>query len=88
MIGLGFMFLSCFLGKCRPCLGFAWHLALSGLLSYILQTDAHVPLGIDANHLIAGAAVHLVLGALIGFLCCSNCAACSSECPIAKKKHH
>ncbi len=88
MIGLGAIFVGNFLNGATCLLSSSvWHLALAGFLSYLLQTDLHVALGIDGNHLMIGAAVHLVLGAIYvycGTVCCGS--SCSAKSEKDKKK--
>ncbi len=71
MVGLGAIFVRCAISNTPPKGGYMWHLTLAGFLSYVLQVDSYQSTGVNPVHLIAGAAVHLVLGVLFAYVTCS-----------------
>ena len=67
LIGFGAVIFSLFVGKAGSFTLFTvsfWHIGLAGFLSYLLQFDLYEPLGVNKDHLIIGAAGHLVFAAI------------------------
>lgn len=78
MVGLGAVLAGCaYNGGCAFCAS-VWHIAFTVFLSLILNNDDHIPLGIDAQHLEIGAAVHGVI-ALV-YIIFGGCCGCGTSC--------
>ncbi len=86
MVGLGFIFISAVFGGAVPGASFIWHLAVSGFLSFVLETDTHKAVGVDPKHLIIGAAAHLALGAILAFSLLTGSSSSSQAASSGKKK--